>query len=496
MKINFKTYTLTEGNSYGIAHVEDLEIEAFIRAIERIKKLRAVQKLDGANLRMGLDSKGEVFTSREQKGGKRFYTQKDFPNTSAYDGFRAAHEVIKKIETEIKAILSPGEAVNMEVIYGAQPNTVFYGKDGMNYLAFLEILPGDDPSIEPDQRKVERLESLLRDKTITVKTVASDTTDGDLISRNPVLSDWRLTVSDRVSKNDIEALDFSEELSRLKSYLKQNNKVAEKLGKDLTNFEVMKDRSPKLADERKVIGDTIMNEFKLPIKKRLLKIVANQKPSLRGEIDDEGAYHGIEGIIFTDPSTGEKFKVVDRDLFTKVNQFNYQVRKGIATRIMTADPDMPIDSRGGLVGEARLRSIHLFGLENAELPSQTKKVLAKFEGETREETVGNIADSLHQLNFQAIKRKIQAIYASTLDDVEDSLLSFKQNADGYELELDDGKKVKYTKEIKRRTLLVFAEAKRELRKILKDVKSTDDLYSLIDIMFDKQLDQIHSGEVE
>lgn len=498
MKHTFKTFTtyLAEGADYGITHVEDLDVEAFIRAIDKLHDLHAVQKLDGANLRMGLDEKGVLYTSREQKGGKRFYEQKDYPDTSTYDGFRAAHEVVKKIEPEIKTILSPGEAVNLEVIYGDQPNTVFYGKDGYNYLAFLEMLPGDDPSRDIDQSKIKKLNSLLRGKSFTVKTMASDTTDGEMISRAPRLTDWKLTVSDVVSKESLKELSFDEELSELKQYLRKQNPIAKELGREMTNFEVLKDRSPKLSDEKEVILNKIGEDYKLPIKKKLLDLVAKQKPSLRGQIDDDGAYEGIEGLIFTDPVTREKFKVVDRDVFTKINQFNYQVRKSVAGRITTNDPEQPIDVRGGIVGEARLRTVKLFGLENAELPAQTKRVLEKFQGDSREETIQNVVDSVSQLSFQSIKRKICSIYATSIDDLEDALNSFKEGADSYELELDDGKKIKYTKEIRRRTLMTFAEAKRTLLRVLLLVKKAGDMYELVETIFKRQLNDLHGESDE
>jgi hypothetical protein len=453
--------------------------------------LHAVQKLDGANLRMGLDEKGELYTSREQKGGKRFYEQRDFPNTSAYDGFRAAHAVVQKISPEIKSVLSPGEAVNLEVIYGDQPNTVFYGKDGYNYLAFLGMLPGDDPSKDLDQSKVKKLNTLLKGKTFTVKTIASDTTDGELIARAPRLTDWQLAVSDTVSKEHINDMNFEKEISSLKTFLKKENPVASKLGRELTNFEVLKDRSQKLADEKQTILDKISTEYKVPIKKKMLELVTKQKPSLRGQIDDEGAYEGIEGIIFTNPDTQETFKVVDKDVFTSINKFNYKVRKGIAGRIVSSDPEQTIDARGGIVGEARLRTVKLLGLENAELPTQAKRVLSKFEGDSKEETIGNIAESLHQLNFDAIKRKIQSIYATSIDDLEDDLDTFKKNADSYEYELPDGKKIKYTKEIKRRTLMVFAEAKRTLLSMMLQVKKCSDMYELVELLFKRQLSSMH-----
>lgn len=128
--LNFKTYTsksfLAEGSSdYSITHVEDLDIESFLRVIEKLHEFQAVQKLDGANLRVGLDEDGELFTSREQKGGRRFYRESDFPKNSAYDGFKAAHAVVEKAEGYFLEVLVPGESINLEIIYGPQPNTVF-----------------------------------------------------------------------------------------------------------------------------------------------------------------------------------------------------------------------------------------------------------------------------------------------------------------------------------------------------------------------------------
>jgi hypothetical protein len=169
MKLNFKHYTaksfLAEGTyDYGIAHLEDLDIETFLRSIEKLHELEAVQKLDGANLRVGLDEDGELFTSREQKGGRRFYKESDFPRNSAYDGFRAAHAVLEKAEGYFLEVLVPGESINLEIIYGPQPNTVFYGKDNLNYIALLEMLPGDDPSVNPDQSKLKTLMKMFGDK--------------------------------------------------------------------------------------------------------------------------------------------------------------------------------------------------------------------------------------------------------------------------------------------------------------------------------------------
>lgn len=498
MTLKFSNYIqLNEGSSdYGISHVEDLDVEAFIRAIERIDELDAVQKLDGANLRAGLDERGNLYASREQKGGKRFYKQKDFPKSSAYDGFRAAFEVLKQNEEIVASVMAPGEAMNLEVIYGEQPNTVFYGKDGLNYLAILEMVIGDDPSIDPDQSKVKQLYTKFKEVGIIhVQTMASDTMDGKTMARAPKTTDWKITKSDDAVGH--EKLNFSKELAALKKFLNEENKLALKLGRDLTNFEVLKDRNTELSDERKSLEEKIREEFKMPIKKQLLKLVDKQKPSLRGgTTGDDGAYHGIEGIIFTDPKTREKFKVVDREVFTRINQFNYQVRKGVASRTVTTNKDQPKEQRGGIVGEARLRAINMFGLSNADLPNQAKKVLANFQGSDRSETIKNIADTLHQLDYESVKRKIQSIYVSALDDLDEALDAFKTNSDSYKLKLENGKEIRYTKEIKRRTLMSFAEASRTLIEMLTQVRKAPNMAALIEVFFGRQLDDIHGAKDE
>lgn len=458
--------------------------------MKNLHKLNAVQKLDGANLRTGRDSKGVLYTSREQKGGKRFYELKDFPDTSAFDGFKAAHAVIMKNSVSFEECLKPGQELNVEVIFGSQPNTVFYGKDQLNYIGLLELVPGDDPSQDHTQKPLHELYSKLKDKVTTVKTMGTDTWDGETYVRHPRLTDWKFTISDRVPKEDVDALDISTELKGLEKFLDQSNETAEALGRDLTNFEVMKDRSRDLTDERKAIEEKITNDYKLPIKAKLLELVNKQKPSLRGEIDDDGAYDGIEGIIFTDPETREKFKVVDRDVFTAINKFNYGVRNSIASKIVSTDPEQPIEARGGIVGDAKLRAIRLLNIPNAEVPSQTKKTLEPFKGDSREETISNLIDSLHQLNFPAVRKKIQAIYVNALDDVEDALTAFKMKADEYELDLPNGKKIKYTKEIKRRTLLQFADTKQNLYDTLAKIKKADELPELIEVFFSGQLDEL------
>lgn len=488
MKLNFSAFN--KKFNYGIPHIEDLDVSTFIKNLENLKNLIATQKIDGSNLIVGIDSNNKLYTTRENKGGLRFYNVKDFPKTSAYDGFKTAHAVLTTVEKEIKEYLTPGSALNLEILFGEQPNTVLYGKDNLNYIVILESIPGEDPSVIPDQTIIDKLLQSIPKKPIIVKTLVSDTTDGITIVRAPKISTWKIIKADEISKEDISSIKIDNDINNLKKFLNINNKFAKTLGLDKTNYEVLIDKNKKLLEEKKILEEIILTKFKLPIKQKILQLNSNLKSSIQSDFNDNNFYPTSEGIIFTDPKTRERFKVVDKETFTKVNKFNYQVRNSIVGKIISTNLNLPIESRGGLVGEAKIRSIKLFNLDNAELPTQTKKIIEKFKLDNREQTVKNITKSLNQLDFQSIKRKIQAIYIFTLDNLNETLTDFRNNSSDYSLDLNNGQTIKYTKEITRRTLLTFAEAKKQLTKTLLQIKKTNSIEDILNIFFDRQLNDI------
>lgn len=493
----FKTYIsesqlLLEEN-YGITHLEELPLETFIRMLKKLHELHVVQKLDGANLLLGRDRDGKFYTSREQKGGKRFYAEKDFPKRSAYDGFKSATLALFKVEDKLKALVKSGSAISVEVLFGPQPNTVIYGKDNQSYVAFLETMIGDDPTIKPDLTLPKKLAKALHGVKVQVNTTVSDTTDGETFVKMPKVTTWGFSCSDEVDAEELAKVDVKPELAALEKFLDKDNQVAEELGLDLTNYEVLKHKSPKLADERKRLEDEICQEYKMPVKDKLMAVSKAQKPSLRGmDPDSQNAYKGIEGIIFSDPESGEKFKVVDKDEFLAINKFNYQVRNRIVGKTLTAKDDASVEARGGIIGIAKIRCARLFGIPNAELPSQAKRNLEAYRGDTPSETVGNIAGAVKKLSFESIKRKMGAITTSALHDLEDELEDFKKGADSLEYELKNGKKIKYTAEIKRRTLLTFAEGRKTLMHLLKQLRGAERMEDLIVIFFKAAIKDLHA----
>lgn len=480
-------------SSYGITHVEDLPIETFMRLLKKLHTLHCVQKLDGSNLLLGVDIDGRMYTSREQKGGKRFYEVEDFPKTSAFDWCKTAHAALMKVKDKILELVKPGNCLNCEVLYGSQPNTVIYGKDNLSYVAFLEATEGDDPTMKLDRDLPKKLHKALKKQRVSVETTVGDTTDGTSIVRAPKLSDWGFTSSDVVDE-DLKNVDIAKNIDELEKFLDKSCGSLEAKGVEMTNYDVLKAKDGKYAEIRKSLEEEVMEKFKLPIKNILLDLVEKQQPSLRSATaKSEGGYNGIEGLIFTDFESGEQFKVVNREEFTAANKFNYEVRNKIVGQVLTADEGKNIEAQGGLVGQAKSRCLRLFNIPGLELPSQAAKALQTFMGGDAQETLQNIEDSVSKLSFESIKRKMGAILTHVQVDLDDELDKFKSK-DSKELKLGNGQSIKYTPEVKRRTLLTFAESKAALLLLLKEIRKARDFGELLNVFFKETIKELHANE--
>ena len=82
-----------------------------------------------------------------------------------------------------------------------------------------------------------------------------------------------------------------------------------------------------------------------------------------------------------------------------------------------------------------------------------------------------------------------------MDDLDEALDAFKTNSDSYKLKLENGKEITYTQEIKRRTLMTFAEANKSITEMLAKIRKADDLPQLLEVFFHRQLDDLHGAQV-
>ncbi len=490
--ITFKQYLsfrphLTEG----IDHLENLKIDEFISAVENFTKMIATQKLDGANLWLGRDEDGELFTSREGKvKNQRFYKPEDYADTFKYDAFRAAHQALMQYKKEIKAILKPSEIVELEIIFGSQPNAISYGAGDKSYIAFLRSVTNKE--IETPPERVEQLEKALNKKLCKTTSLVHDSSDGETMVTTKTVVHWEFVRPDIIDANALKSVNVSKELKALKAFLKQEcDGVGDLSTKPMTNHEVLTTSKPGFKDLKAQVSEKILIDFKLGIKEVMLNALL-RKAKTKLQADDAPQKFGAEGVVFLDPKSQKMFKIVDTDLFTAINKFNFEVQAKVDGNVKTDDRAAAIDLRGGIFGDARIRIGQLFGISGLTTTMQLKRTLRKFKGSTPQETVGKITTNLKQMNFGATKKKIEAILANALKELDISLKEFKENADKYSTKLKTGKTIKYTPATKRKILLTFAETRKEISGLIQKMNDAQGLGDIIIALFGRQIKDIHA----
>lgn len=478
----------------GIAHIEDLSLREFIRTIESMKDKIVTEKLDGANLWFGLDDRG-LFTSREGKSskGSRFYDVSDYAVVASYNGFRAAHLAIEKVENTIRKYLKVGDTVEMEVLFGRQPNTVTYGVEGKS---FIVIIRGVNST--PEER-VQNLANALNNKQVTVESTIVSSIDGDRLDFNDEKLTWEFTKVAPIAAENINTKEAMKLLDELKKFSKHKNRIF----KNLTNGEVAevsltslpKEKRPIAKNERERLRDYILTHFKLPIKELLLNhFVRKIKPMLQSSELDPSEDIGIEGVVVRDPVTGSQSKIVDRDVFTAVNVFNSTVRANIAGLVRTTDQDAPIESRGGVFGDAKIRIAKLLGRDELALSSGAKRYLTKFKKSDPYSTALAVANDLNIKSLSSTRTKISSILKHALTEVDGILKQFKEEAGEFKLELKTGKEIGISPEIMKRTLTAFAETKKDINEINSKVLASRSPADLVLALYGRTIESLFKGD--
>ncbi len=485
----------------GIAHLEDLDLQAFIQAVSNISKMQATEKLDGANLWFGLDKEGRLYTSRagKAKSAENVYNEADFPYFASNNGFRAAHAALKAKEDEIKTILRPGDTIEIEVLFGRQPNAVTYGSGGKNYIAFLRGVEGTQDLL------VDQLANRLANQAVKVSVKTVDSVDGENLKLEPAEFTFQFVGVQKIDASKLRQVDVSKQLAALQSFLK---KKAGLEGSDATNFDVLtgslgsydKAIRPQAKELKAKLAAQVMTEFKLPIKKELLaKFVHQVKSPLAADDLTPDEDIGIEGVVLRDPNNSEEqIKLVDKDTFTTINQFNYAVRNSINTLIRTTDLEAPPESRGGLLGELKIMIADLLGNREMARTQAAKKIFTTLKGKTPEDTIKNVAKELTGGDdYLGTRKKIVAMIDATMEKLATMLKDYKANKDNFQLKLKSGKSLGHSPEIIRRTLLTFAESKRDLDELRDKVAKTKSLTQLAAVLYGKIAKAVHStGEEE
>lgn len=479
----------------GITHIEDLPLEKFIDTVENIKDKIVTEKLDGANLWFGVDENG-FFTSREGKSKKnsRFYSVDDYPMVASYNGFRSAHLALEKVKNTILKVLQDGDMVEIEVLFGRQPNTVTYGANDLNYIVILRGI-GTDP------KKVDLLANKLDNTQVTVTSDVISSDDGDQLKKTSDTADWEFTQVKPVDNSKINSSEAGKLLSDLKRFLDQKND----LFGDMTNQEVAEiklgsvDKSAReeMKKARELTLAKIMSDYKLPIKEILLNnYVRKIKPKLQTGDLDPSEDVGVEGVVLRDKDTDDQVKIVDKDVFTAINTFNNLIRSSVSGLVRTDDQEASTEMRGGAFGNAKIRIAQLLGIKELAMSSQAKRTLEKFKGADAEETANNVADSINLTSFESTKEKINAILSNAIEEVDEILATYKNEADTYKLKLKTGKEIGISPEIMKRNLTAFAETKRDIRQISQAVSKSETPAQLIASLYGRTIQSLFKGSNE
>lgn len=478
----------------GISHIEDLSVDEFISSIENLTKMIATQKLDGANLWLGIDAQGEMYTSREGKiKNTRFYKPDDYADTFKYDAFRAAHQALTNVSKEIKSILKPEEVVELEIIFGSQPNAITYGKGDKSYIAFLRSVKSD--KVDTPMGRVAQLEKKLNKKKVTTSSLVHDSTNGEVMTKGETVVHWQFVTPELIPKDKLAKVDVKKQLTALKKFLSQPcDGVGDLSSTPMTNHEVLTTSKRGFTELKQQLSDKILVDFKLGIKEKMLNsLLRHQKTKFqKDDIADDAGNIGAEGVVFLDPKSQKMFKLVDRDLFTTINKFNFEVQSKIDGTIKTDDRAAALDMRGGIFGDARIRIGSLFGISGLTTTMQLKRTIRKFKGSSADETVKNFVANLKQINFGGTKKKIEAILNNALTELATSLKEFNDNGNKYSVKLKSGRTVTYTAATKRKIMLSFAETKSEITQLLSKINAAKNIADVVIALFGRQIKDIHA----
>lgn len=347
----------------GIIHIDDHSIcpTKLLEILKNISQFEITEKVDGSALWFGLDPAGKFFTSRDNKEGGIYYHQNDWGTEFKDTPFKSAHIAIEnRIDALQESGLLPGDIVEAEILFGEKPNAIPYHS---NQIIFLRPIQGE--------ANIDKLsESLFG---ITSKSILFDvpyTEDGKIINRRDETHVWTFS---KAKKYDFDPhifeklVDHVETLEKfLHSPNNHNFKVINEGGEDkiLSNFEILSLRTTKhnkfiKESIKDVIDGTVDIEsgkrlgktgIRYEIKEVLLNELVRFAESSLGPSKDQGGW--IEGVVLRRPGTGkngsdEQIKIVDKEIFTSVNKFNYQMREVLTSKHKSIDASK---EKAGILG--------------------------------------------------------------------------------------------------------------------------------------------------
>lgn len=452
----------------GIDHIEDLSIDDFVDTITNLTRYAVTEKLDGAALTFGIDESGKLFTNRQQKGNDvPVYDPAQWGDSPAYVGFKSAHQALKLVEAQLAKAVPVGVLVECEVLYGRQPNAIIYGS---SCIAFLRAIDERSPEI------IAKLNA-LRLEPVEVETTEITSENGIDLVRSPGVVKWRFVTPQQIDAQQLKQVDFQEELDQLQAYVVQM--VETSTGPmSIQDIARSTSKTKEMVALRNQVKEKLLTDFKLPIKEKLLnQFVRKLIPGLRDVSDVDAAHDpGVEGVVMFDPKTNKQVKLVDKDVFSAFNQFNFAIRNQIKAAVPRPVEGILkiVDTKSGSIyGDLLDELSNILNEPKLKTPRTIRAFLASHEGEW------SVDVASAKLAIVAALRKTETALVAAKNE-------FVSRLDKLELSVN-GKNFKYSPEITRRTLSQFADVITDVRSNATAVQSVKTVQQAVEILYKSYL---------
>jgi len=317
----------------GITHIEDLDVNEFIEWVRNFydDNIVAIQKLDGTfNMSVGKDEEG-IYLARLSKGQNEPFSSGELPKIPIYNALRGACLVFERenIISILEEKLEVGDALDIEVLYGQQPNTIRYNLD-KNYLAFLRFIKGKSGD-EAEELLDSIYESFKEIETTVNNEVYYFSWETEKMEVELSEEMWKFTKPQILNKLEYK-IDAEKDLKVLEKWLNAPNEVVN----SLSNFECLNILlTPIPKNERELYKKARQNalekakELKLNVKNKMIEGVLDKIYFELGGSEQEG-------LVLRNKTTKAMTKLIDKDKFTRENQRNwYYIEKAIEGGVVT-----------------------------------------------------------------------------------------------------------------------------------------------------------------
>lgn len=305
----------------GITHIEDLDVDDFIYWLKNFynENILAIQKLDGTFNMSVVKENDSIHFARLSKKQDIPFDHNMLPKSPIYNALRGACLALHddKIQSVFLDYMDNGDAIDIEVLYGTQPNSIRYNLD-MNYLALLRFIRGKT-GLEADQILADITNELVSHKVTINNDVYYYDWNTEKISYATESEEWGIALPETITAEHKRLYNVENDLAVLEKWLEEPNEIIS----DITNLQAISTlltTVPKEErDKYKLARDTAYEqarEYKLNIKKQMVETI------LKG-IDFKIGGRTQEGLVIRDTSNNTMTKLVDREGFTKANQTNW-----------------------------------------------------------------------------------------------------------------------------------------------------------------------------